>query len=602
MNTKSRLLSLLLLLSILLSAGAATARAESNAVATAERLCDGILAYKERQSGTSSVQELIDTGLSAAAGETAEFYVIALSQYGGYDFSLYESALLGYIHRNEVYSATTREKYALALVASGSTDSIIGTYLNNSVGQQGLMSYVFGLHLMNNGYRCDSYTVSSLIDTILSMQLSDGGWAVIGQRGDVDVTAMALQSLAPYYAEHTGVRNSVDRAVALLSSLQNADGGYTGMGQANCESTAQVLCALSCLQIDQNIDSRFVKNGSTVLDALAQYQNADGSFSHTHEGYNESATVQSFYALVAYLRMCRGQSGLYLLDRRNPSGMLSPDDTDVSGSQPSANASMNSETRVIQTPYGDYIEIIYEDGSRETVAVSDSNGTDITAPTQFYGGELQNNSGSGAVRALQSATPDEGGDNSGTYRYKPAVILAILLAGAAGCVILYIRRKRNIKHYIAIAAITAALIAFVLLTNFSSAESYYSGAHTATGSDSGTVTMSIRCDTILSDDDLPSYIPDDGVILPATEFAISDSDTVYDILIDAARTYGIRLDADGSHYIRGIDYLYEYDFGELSGWMYRVNGELPNRSCGSYTVEPDDVIEWLYTTDIGNDL
>ena len=55
-------------------------------------------------------------------------------------------------------------------------------------------------------------------------------------------------------------------------------------------------------------------------------------------------------------------------------------------------------------------------------------------------------------------------------------------------------------------------------------------------------------------------------------------------------------------YIAGINYIYEMDFGDLSGWVYHVNGITPSRGCGEYVLEPGDRIEWLYTCELGNDL
>jgi len=57
-----------------------------------------------------------------------------------------------------------------------------------------------------------------------------------------------------------------------------------------------------------------------------------------------------------------------------------------------------------------------------------------------------------------------------------------------------------------------------------------------------------------------------------------------------------------SAYIMGINNLYEFDVGELSGWMYKVNGWVPNYGCSRYQLQPDDVIEWHYTCDLGRDL
>ena len=149
--------------------------------------------------------------------------------------------------------------------------------------------------------------------------------------------------------------------------------------------------------------------------------------------------------------------------------------------------------------------------------------------------------------------------------------------------------------------------AFVCLTDFSSAGNYYSDASDKTDA-VGTVTLSISCEKIagLSDIDL---IPKDGVILPATEFCICDDDTVFTVLTEAAKEYGIQLDnsgavsnSGGQVYIKGIGYVYEFDFGELSGWIYRVNGKTPSVGCGSYGLHDGDIIEWVYSLELGNDL
>ena len=55
-------------------------------------------------------------------------------------------------------------------------------------------------------------------------------------------------------------------------------------------------------------------------------------------------------------------------------------------------------------------------------------------------------------------------------------------------------------------------------------------------------------------------------------------------------------------YIEGINYLYEYDAGSLSGWMYKVNGLFPNYGCSKYEVKPGDAIVWMYTCDLGRDV
>ena len=150
------------------------------------------------------------------------------------------------------------------------------------------------------------------VDCILSRQLENGAWSLSGS-GDTDLTAMALTALARYRQQEK-VQTALDRALDWLSAQQNGDGGFSAAGIATVESCAQVLGALCELKIEPT-DSRFVKNGHTVLDALLSYQQRDGSFAHVQGGdSNQMATEQAMCALAARLRAERGQSGLYHME------------------------------------------------------------------------------------------------------------------------------------------------------------------------------------------------------------------------------------------------------------------------------------------------
>ena len=148
------------------------------------------------------------------------------------------------------------------------------------------------------------------VDAILTAQLADGGWSFMGEDADPDLTAMALQALANYQTQ-SAVKLAVDRALVCLSAMQNADGGFSSWGSENAESCAQVLLALNALDLDAD-DSRFVKNGHSVLDALLTYQNADGGFCHERGGEtNLMASEQAACALASLVCAERGESGFY---------------------------------------------------------------------------------------------------------------------------------------------------------------------------------------------------------------------------------------------------------------------------------------------------
>lgn len=164
----------------------------------------------------------------------------------------------------------------------------------------------------------------------------------------------------------------------------------------------------------------------------------------------------------------------------------------------------------------------------------------------------------------------------------------------------------------------AVLVGFVCIqgVDIQSVDEYYLEHIEDITPNSKTVTMCIRCDSILDnyddlDDNLKSeeFVPSDGVILKTTEYVLREGDTAFDILKRAVRRNKIQMEyqgadknAYGSVYVQGIHYLYEFSCGPLSGWMYRVNGEFPNRGCSDYKPQDGDVIEWVYTCNLGKDV
>ena len=157
-------------------------------------------------------------------------------------------------------------------------------------------------------------TREALIDAILAAQLSDGGWNVNGNGADADMTAMAIQALAPYYSSNAKVKSAIDDALNRLSQMQEANGGYTSWGTANAESVAQVIVALTSLGIDPASDGRFIKNGYSTLDALATFYNDKGGFKHSQSDTTSSnglATEQAYYALASWYRLKVGKTSLY---------------------------------------------------------------------------------------------------------------------------------------------------------------------------------------------------------------------------------------------------------------------------------------------------
>lgn len=224
-------------------------------------------------------------------------------------------------------TVTDNERIILALTAIGKDPANVGgknllTALQDrnimqvtNTSDTDINGLVFGLLALNSGnYTQDSYW---LVQAILTQQNKDGSWSSSADTkpdGDVDMTAMALQALAPYYNEgdDTTVNAAVDKALQWLSAK------YKGKGYTSAESCAQVVVALSALQLNANSDSSFVKTvdgaPTSVLGDLLRYYLGEGQgFKHAASGKtaDQKATEQALYAMAAYERYCRRTKALY---------------------------------------------------------------------------------------------------------------------------------------------------------------------------------------------------------------------------------------------------------------------------------------------------
>lgn len=189
------------------------------------------------------------------------------------------------------------------------------------------------------------------------------------------------------------------------------------------------------------------------------------------------------------------------------------------------------------------------------------------------------------------------------------------------------------KKDLLIILIAAVAVTFLILgTKVQSVDDYYLTHLDVITEDSETVFMSIECGAILNNwNDLDAnlryekYVPPDGMILPKggdekavsaegyetlkIEYVLRKGDTVFDILVRAARHNKIQmehqdapLNAFNSAYVKGINQLYEFSCGPLSGWAYSVNKVVQDRGCSAYKLSDGDVIEWKYTCDLGRDI
>ena len=198
---------------------------------------------------------------------------------------------------------------------------LVAAYEENGLAwitKQGINGGIYALIALDTaGYELSDETRDGtlreqIIEYILGKEISGGGFALSGSNADPDVTAMAIMALAKY-SDNEDVAAVLDRAVEKLSAIQNNDGTYSSWGSVASESSAQVICALSALGINPDTDTRFIKNGQSVVDGMLTFYLEDShTFAHAVGGTSNSmATIQCGYSMVAYQRMINHENSLY---------------------------------------------------------------------------------------------------------------------------------------------------------------------------------------------------------------------------------------------------------------------------------------------------
>lgn len=233
---------------------------------------------------------------------------------------------LGAIGKDATDFGKDANEKAINLVADG-------VYNNAKFEKQGLNGLVYGLLALDSkNFEVPEgalYTRDSIIPKILANQTPDGGFAFFGDVADPDMTAMTLQALAKYYNddktytyEYKGesvsksVKQVFDEGLAVLSKIQNPQGGFTSWGFTSSASAAQVVLAASSVGIDVQNYEPLIKNGNSLIDFIMTFKSADGGFANTVKPGEEPVTDsiitdQILYCLVGYDRMLNGQRNLY---------------------------------------------------------------------------------------------------------------------------------------------------------------------------------------------------------------------------------------------------------------------------------------------------
>lgn len=451
-------------------------------------------------------------------------------------------------HVGELYSTggfvrpTEYQRAAICITVTGGNPSLaarLGAFGCEILDRQGFNAYIWALIALNvTGIQPPegaANTADTLTEYLIAHQHADGSFALMGDGGDVDITAAAVYALAG--TDSPGAAEAAQRGADWLAGFDS----YSTMGVRNCESTAQAVIALSAAGRRESAEKAAAQ--------LEEYRREGGGYAHLPDGeVNQMATAQTLEAFTALALAERGGSlfGKYSGAAAEPDG-----------------AESTPESAEIPT---------------------------LTAESTAESGMQPGNTAQGGL----------------TGTHIRIIISAVLGAAAVACGILFAFRRK--KALIPAAALLAALAGGVWLLDIRTPEEYYSES----GGGPVRVTVLAECSTVLSHMDIidpavnpPEVVPEDGVIIARCEVSLPEGATAFDALAAAARKQRVRVDYTGSAYgtyVRGIGYVTEFGFGELSGWMYTVNGKFPDVSVSDRVLESGDVVEFRYTCDLGRDV
>lgn len=563
----------------------------------------------------------------------------------------------GQLHR---YKSTDNSRIALALTALGYDPADFEGYdLLKAFGdtawatQQGSTGTAFALLTL----RAADYSTSNeqdLIDSLLNSQNADGGWAITTGSSDLDATAMVIQALAPDYlvsrartADSAKVKTAVDNALAFLAGKMQDDGTVTdGAFPASAETIAQILVALTELGRNPAEDTQFTKNGKTLLDGLATFYLKDRGFAHAQDGeFNQMATEQAFYALVACRRLAAEERSLYDMSITRVTKYTVTVASAANG-QVSANvaqAAAGADVTVTAKP-----DIGYE---LKILTVTDASGKPVSLTGNTFTMPAANVTVTAVfARAENPAADVEAAIDALTVTKADAKTQAAMEAVEHAYRALTDEQKANVKNADKLTVLRQTFDRLLAsakkdakedlknwfgaldeedytkenwnklrellndgLTDIEKAKntdeiydilrSVKRSAEAIAKGEQLTVTFRLIGDTKHDNGvtDHEKYV----TWIPTTTYTLDPGATVYDVFVQAIADNGLSQKGASGNYVSSIKapevlgryWLSEFDNGKNSGWMYTVNGIHPSVGLRDYILKDGDRIIWHYVDD-----
>lgn len=459
------------------------------------------------------------------------------------------------------YARVTLAMSALGVEAPQSVLDVVRDY--DRVAAQGINAVTYALLALDSKpYKDagDDALRDKYVALLLDNACESGGWVYGGDKtstADVDMTAMVLQALAPYYLNgDANVKTAVDKGLSALKTMQQSTGGFASYGTYNAESTAQVIVALTVLGIDPT-SAEWKKTGDPV-DALLHFYDASASmFRHTTNGKaDQMATEQSAYALVAYSRFAAKQNRLY----------------DMSDAF--------SESGEVKDPKQTVASAKLEIGSmgRQTVSMAVANTEDAVKSYIDTRLKLLTTKGPTYEVSVRKFVPAVAGTETDPNGTGGSFIATVTIT------------MDSAKE-------TADIYGTITATKYEAPKEDITVTFQLLGDDHHTIKTDADVHTYrFNADEMPVWINTVEVTVPGGSTV---GDVFKQVLDEKGYTY-VGLEQGYISSITTPDNVklsHKDDKRDNSGWMYVVNGKHPNVGLNAYELQKGDVITWHWCDD-----
>ena len=459
------------------------------------------------------------------------------------------------------YARVTLAMSALGVEAPQSVLDVVRDY--DRVAAQGINAVTYALLALDSKpYKDagDDALRDKYVALLLDNACESGGWVYGGDKtstADVDMTAMVLQALAPYYLNgDANVKSAVDKGLSALKAMQKSTGGFASYGTYNAESTAQVIVALTALGIDPT--SAEWKQTGDPIEALLHFYDASASmFRHTTNGKaDQMATEQSAYALVAYKRFVSKQNRLY-------------DMSDAFG-----------ESGEVKDPKQTVASAKLEIGSmgRQTVSMAVANTEDAVKSYIDTRLKLLTTKGPTYEVSVRKFVPAVAGTETDPNGTGGSFIATVTITMDS-------------------AKDTADIYGTITATKYEAPKEDITVTFQLLGDDHHTIKTDADVHTYrFNADEMPVWIDTVTVTVPGGSTV---GDVFKQVLDEKGYTY-VGLEQGYISSITTPDNVklsHKDDKRDNSGWMYVVNGTHPNVGLNSYELKKGDVITWHWCDD-----